>query len=745
MKNTILLLLTTLLAGCLISCKDGDEPGVYDDGNIIRKVWLRETGYTGTGLNKGEPAFGSFSAYLFTDSVLSKVYSGLTVDPDGGCAIEVVRTPDTRLYFLANADEIVDNNYTVGATTERSFLSSSTLAFDTPERSVEFATGKIDVPVSGNLQPEVVLKRGVARLDIEIAESGSQLESISIAGLACGSYLFPQAPVSTPASIKKGDLNQEYDAPVTGAKEGICYLYEQPGGQEVSLVSRLYGIQHTLKVQLPEVIQRNHTYRIRITGVGATLKAVVDVSEWEAGPDIEATPDLSRKVKVDLEQSVLSDGVRVSENKDTLYVPYYGGEFQLALENADADVLVSGEGVVIAPSTATRTDYEGSLFNVDVALQYPGSPENYVYLDVRNRIFSETIRDRIVIAIGRSATTFSGTVSQYFRQTTTSAISEYMDGDLGFIQTGEENVVTCDAEWIRLEKTETQGYRIIGGYRPNDPEADGRIQTAAIVVTHPGGAEEAYTVTRPNTGLPVVLIKSDAIEDTYWCKFNLRGNSRNVEDQISLSHPAAQAEDLYEYLKNCTDEEYMEVMGDAYKGKNTTGLKLMYTGTGNSRYAYRNYATTSTLGSSISTSNPKAQCPPGYEVPKTTDYAAIFPKTDLVFSEPDREVDYETGLSENAHVSWYERTNVAYDGDTIPRLLINEIQINPSANASSPLVLFSTGHQWDNTNMGFTYTLLGSIGDNKQWGCGTFIKLDIHNDNKTKTLRCIKSKFGFIY
>lgn len=746
MKHYIILLWTAMSVAYLMSCKDEDESSVSDE-HVIRKIWLREMNDAGNEMNDGKLAFSSFSAYLFKDSILNKVYSDLTVDADGGFIMNVVRTPDTRLYFLTDAREIISGNYEVNATTEKDFLNTVTLSLESPEKVAAFATGKIDVSPGVSLIRTVALKRGIARLDVEISENGNQLESISIKDLACGSYLFPQSSVATPPSVKKGNLNLQYEQPLTGARAGICYLYEQQGGQEVTLVTRLDGRTYTLKGRLPEMIGRNHVYRIRITGRGATLQATVDTSEWEIGSDTGTTPDLRQKVKIDLDKSVLPDGVRVSASRDTVYVPYYGKEFQLALENADTDIQINGKGAVVTPATGAG-DKEG-MFQVKTAMQPPGGPENYIYLEVRNLLVPGIVRDRIVITVARSETRFSGIVNDYFKDTSNCALDEYRDGELGFVENAENNEITCVANWIRLEKTAAQGYKILAGYRPNDPEADGRIQTADIVVNRLDGEKEIYTISRPNTGLPVVLIRSGGVH-TYWCKFNLKGNARSFDDQISLSHPAAQAADLYEYLKTCKDAEFMELMGDAYKGRNTTGLKLIYTGTGSSLYAYKDYSSTGIAGGSISEADPKAQCPPGYELPSTSDYEGFFTKGVLNLSATNSEVDYQTLKQEKAHLSWYRRENIAYDGHTIAGLDINEIKINSSQNATSPLVLFGTGTQSNNTDMAFTSILLASIDPGVsnlfyQWSCGSSISKAPQDNTKTRTIRCIKSKFGFIY
>ena len=75
-------------------------------------------------------------------------------------------------------------------------------------------------------------------------------------------------------------------------------------------------------------------------------------------------------------------------------------------------------------------------------------------------------------------------------------------------------------------------YRVLAGWKPNDPTANGRVQEARIVIRNKadGSAREAYTVSRRNYGLPVTWLHG-----VWWCKYNARGNSKSFDDQILSS------------------------------------------------------------------------------------------------------------------------------------------------------------------------------------------------------------------
>ena len=111
---------------------------------------------------------------------------------------------------------------------------------------------------------------------------------------------------------------------------------------------------------------------------------------------------------------------------------------------------------------------------------------------------------------------------------------------------------TDESAWMQATETESitrtglsgKSYRIVGGWKPNDPRADGRPQEGRIVISNEDGThKETYTVRRINWGLPVVKIG-----ETWWCKYNLRGNVKSFEDQITIPNDPAPHHDLLSYL-----------------------------------------------------------------------------------------------------------------------------------------------------------------------------------------------------
>ena len=65
---------------------------------------------------------------------------------------------------------------------------------------------------------------------------------------------------------------------------------------------------------------------------------------------------------------------------------------------------------------------------------------------------------------------------------------------------------------MKLTDEGNNTYRLLGGWKPNDPKADGREQAGELIITDKDGSySETYTIRRLNWGLPVVNVNGT------WC------------------------------------------------------------------------------------------------------------------------------------------------------------------------------------------------------------------------------------
>lgn len=763
MKTNILFLSAFLLL--LLSCTTEEEKPSFSLENI--RVRMVTPNADGTDRVDAQ-LIRELTGYLFEEGILTRTFPGLSVSAEGAVQGLNLTSTDSnaRLFLLANATDLFDEEPVVGTVSEKDFkrLTITSKQF-TGDGAPYVMTGSGRVrDLLGSKQSEIFLMRGFARFDIEAAPGVSILE-LSLQGVATSAYLFGQNPIASPADTKKSSLDRTFPTPITGEKTGVFYLYEQVGEPiEVSVLTEMEGVKNRLTAKLPSKIKRNFGYTLKVNHSGAMVDLKVEEYPWQEGDHTGSAPDLSEKVSIDLTSSILPDGVRVNEEKDMVYIPYYGESLELVLDSkADLELVLNGmdsenSGITITPvSSSTRANgtLSGNAFRIQALPTPPNSPERYIYMEIRSKKDPAYYGGRITIVINENPTSFSGPIYEFFDRGTECKITEYMDGELGFVDIPGDCTLSFEPDnaddskmWIKIDPVTLSNaeelshrYRILGGYRPNDPDADGRIQRGAFVVTHPNGRIVRYPVSRPNNGLPVTLVG-----DTYWCKFNLRGNARSFDDQIQISDAAAKVEDLYEYLKNCSDGEYMRLMGDAYKGINHEGMPLkLVTVNATSSYRYENYSTTNPF-SVINNADPKKQCPPGYQIPDfENDFVAMLGNRNTTFSGTGNELKNSFSLNGRATTIYrFERTDINHEGGVIPRLYFNKVEFG--SNPAFSYTFFGTGYQTNNTTVDLTFLLFATSGNSLSQVCGGYLSNTRKPGiNETRTIRCVKSKAEYIY
>lgn len=232
----------------------------------------------------------------------------------------------------------------------------------------------------------------------------------------------------------------------------------------------------------------------------------------------------------------MSEGVEINERGDTVFIPYMGSNFRLVLKaEEDANLMVNGvvEGVTIASQSSSRSMEPFAEVVVESDRKMPGSVQEYIYLDV----YRQTVQTgRVVLVFRPNPIGLSGKLA--FDSDAVCDFACYIDGELGLITLPEGKKIELEipqgeAPWMKIEVNEETGaHRVIAGWKPNDPDADGRVQEARLLVSDIDGSHpEVYTIKRQNWGLPVVNVNG-----TWWCKYNLRGNVKNYSDQILINN-----------------------------------------------------------------------------------------------------------------------------------------------------------------------------------------------------------------
>lgn len=109
-------------------------------------------------------------------------------------------------------------------------------------KAVGFLTGKMDLATRAQSGQTLVLKRGVARFDLNLSGKIA-VNSLTLKNAAQSVYLFPQAEgVKSPAGVVRKDVTVHFDEVLTTSTSGVLYVYEQENeGLEVSVEAMVDG------------------------------------------------------------------------------------------------------------------------------------------------------------------------------------------------------------------------------------------------------------------------------------------------------------------------------------------------------------------------------------------------------------------------------------------------------------------------------------------------------------------------
>lgn len=740
MMKYIIYVLCCLFPWFVFSCIENNED--WEMNTEVRQVSFQmQVLGVGSGSSlEGENDIHSLDAYLFQDGRLTRSITDLSVSSDGFYYASLTER-NGNIYFLANTEQMIAEDVVTGMD-ENSFLSLTTL--DAPGNIPFIMTGQCAL---ADVQPKntVLLKRGVARIDLDLRVSGIEVDSLVITNVAQRGYLFAGSSVETVANSTFKDLRKIYERPLNQADQGVFYLYEQQNNRMQAVVYiKVNGIKSVQTAVFPSEIKRNMIYQILISGNGGKLETSIKESDdWEEGNTTEGEMDPSKKIWIDEQLSVLPEGALLSQSRDTLFLPYQAHSATLVLGNVtpSADLVISGN--------ATGVDIRqlsSHTLTVNAQMRLPQSKREYLFLDLKDPLDLQTIIGRVVIAVnpnGNVFTDFAGWNEQYACD-----YDKYLDGTLGYIKpaAGKKIELEFDAGesiWAKLVDDEavTGQYRLVAGWKPNDPTANGRKQDVRIVISSFDGTNrEVYTVSRRNWGLPVTEMNG-----IWWCKYNMRGDSRSFEDQVSIADdPAARkGQTVSEYLSSCSEDEYFSIWGDGYQGSNTHGLKLTYA---DSLFRYENFV--NSVGQNMSALTHESHCPDGYQIPSVDDFKLIFRNGAGIFYDR-----LQTGYtSEKGNYSItgipHKRENMTLNGGVMPEIYHYELK---SGNES--ITIYGPGYQPDINNgivpnyvIFATYT--GSNNDNwlieKKTTKGEY--WHVWRDNRqTRVKMCIKKPVEYIY
>ncbi|WP_304302514.1 hypothetical protein [Phocaeicola plebeius] len=722
-----------LLSGCQ---KEKIRQDNAADGSL--RISIVSSGMNYGITTESETNIHTLDAYHFENGILSESFNSLQIDEKGVCRLDI-KQKNGMLYFLANDANITSRaNLTNNVTTLEEFLQLTATADEMTSKSL-LMSGHTELD-GENASLSVSLKRAVARIDLESAFQDAEVNSITIRDIALTGLVNEGGEKSVLTNIEKTDLTKDFgEQPFKNKKESLYYLPEQTAdGHAVEILMAVNGGWHRLKTTLPP-LKRNTVYTLKVYGNGANLNVEVLTDNWENGDSSES--GLTLKGLVDKENSQLSEGVTVNERGDTVFVPFWNSNFQLTLaaeSGAQVSVLGEVEGVTVTPASQSRSLSPIAEFNVSSRQKMPGSKSEYMYLDVYN---DQIQTGRVVLVFTPNPVQMSGLIE--FDQNGECNFNRYVDGELASLILPEGKTATLkfaeeEAHWMKLAPEGSNTYRLLGGWKPNDPKADGREQAGELIITNEDGSHpETYTIRRLNWGLPVVNING-----TWWCKYNLRGNVKNFNDQILINSDPAKDSSLADYLTSCSDNEFLYILGDQYQAGNPDGLKLTHNG---ASFYYEGYKSQT---DNFGTLAPTVMAPDGYQIPDFDDYRFFTGSTNfnLGYFNPGA---FNNGLGQRLNFKVVER-NATFQG-----LQYGPITFYDFEYEGSHWTICGLGHQWDATSISKMMILLATYGNGgSTWmiegysnseGRGNWFKYTGNNAQKTRTIRCIKTPVEYIY
>lgn len=684
--------------------------------------------------------------YLFFNN--GGLVSGGAVQP-AGADLKLPLEGNGALYIVANEGDKV--NTSVGSGMTEASWQDASIDLDSSGNPLNFMIGKVEVK-DDVAEYSVVMKRGVARFDVTYAFPGTKVKSLTLKGMAGKSFLIERVPLSVPSDAGMVDLKVDGETLTGEDQDGVMYAYEQVNPEATVEVEMLDGKVHSAK--LPEQILRNKVYTLQI-GRDGSLHSIT-VGEWTKEEDEVVAPDRGTFITVNEELSVLGDKAALLSDSRGLSVSYLSGTFDVAVNCGEELEYVDGRNGLIeithinpeASSLAAR-----NMFRISKKLFAPGASRKELKLQFRRKGLTEVYdEDCLTVVLEENDDTLEG-VLDFNNEEYGCDFGRYIEGTIGTYTVGEGKTLSVDVPqsnpWIRLvQSAENRNeYTIQAGWKPNDPEADGRIQSAKLIVTDRNGNKQEYTIKRRNFGLPVVNVAG-----VWWCKYNLRGTANDFEDQILAAKDPVREGSVLEYLRDCSVEELKAVMGDQYQGGNIEGLPLVLT---DGKFEHQGFKS----GVSV---NINTQCdlfaPPGYEIPSESDFRKLVSSTDCKLGyDP---AVYNNNMSgENSFRIKYNHANRSVSMEEVEYGKVGFYDFCEESSDSDNnrhVVLFGWGHQWEPGTGKISaddFIFVTNNGSNSSWMMegwfvdmrGNWFKTAVQNNVKTRTIRCKKSPVDYIY
>lgn len=648
-------------------------------------------------------------AYLFDEGVFVKAYSGVKrAERKYEFQFEAL---SGNLYIVANASLLPDFQSPAPGLSELQWQETLIHAANGTAESVY--TGVIslsDYTASDHIIP-VSLKRVAARFDLRIAVAGSaEVKNITFKEVLTEAYLFPQSEVVSPENSPATNIVLAPEQPYTGSESGILYLYEQQNpGLKVALNASIDGKEYSLETDLPKKISRNTVYSITLRKDVIDADVQLTVEEWKDGGDTTLKPGIDDRLTIDSTLTQLPPYATIVQEGTRLILPHLATDFIVAIKSdSELEVFpVADPSLSIEPVSPTElknktaTSLAGiNLFRIRKKLYSPNmrTVDLKVYFH-RKGLNNSYPEDHIQVSMTGNPTTSEG-ILNFGIDTYTHDFNRYIDNEFGvFTLPAEKEMLVEFAEeedpWIRIDnESGSNTWRVLGGWRPNDPTANGRRQSATLVIRNKAdhSDREEYTVIRRNYGLPVTFLHG-----VWWCKYNAIKNSKSFDDQIlSSADPAAQAnKTLFQYLTDCTPDEYYKLWGWAYQGNSGQGMQVIEK---DSVIVLERFTRDEKVH--INKLPPTTLSPDGYELPSMEEFNRLFDATDYIWMMYNGTHILRNPWNGHSTVKRQQlrKNGIQVGSMTISNLIYIALS-SPDFPEHEPLVWYGPAAQWNDTGI----------------------------------------------
>ena len=680
-----------------------EEPG-GGEGNItpVRTITthISEFQIEGEGASlPGEGNINELQACVFENGVMTEIYTQFT-QKDNQYVLQTNKRTG-HLYILANtANQLNLQELKAQDITEEKWQEVTIGHTDENIHAPEFFSGMLDLGKSDEDILHMHLERGIARFDLSIRSTSSiKVKKVLFKNITQHTFLFSQNPVSIPAGTTVKDRLVEFPQWLESNTQGIFYAYEQAGDNLMaSLEIVKNGKEMILETGLPSALKRNTVYTLEITTDSATGEAKLNVIEWENGGDHALASDMSN-LKVNIKESVFPENIIVNEEKTQVTLPYTATNITLAIDCDDElEFIPENMPITIESLGGTSPETIGkNVFRIQKEKWRPGVAGQELKLRFHRKGLNHNYaEDYLTLVLPENPIKLEGLIQ--FHDGYEFDFERYIDNELGIITLPESKRLTVEYEsgegqWIKLEeRSETpNSFRIIGGWKPNDPTANGRKQKARLVICNTDGTDrEEYTVVRRNWGLPVTYLNG-----IWWCKYNAMGDSKDFNDQIlSSNDPAAKAgKSLFDYLRDCTSEEFFNLWKWQYQGKTTQGLEVI---DDEGVVKLKGYGPSSVH---INRLDAKAMAPDGYELPSMENFERVLNSTSgTIWLMWDG--SHTTSWNGGANMQRRQRRKNDITVGTVALSDLIYIQMyNNAEQQYEPLVWYGSGAQWDDNGI----------------------------------------------